>query len=129
MSETLTEFLMARIAEDEAAARDGGADAMTGHRWKHLPEAAYNEIQSTVLANSRRVLAECEAKRRIVEEYGELRSTVMAYRSPRWQDAMNEQDKQERSKAGARHAVAERFLRILALPYADHQDYRDEWRP
>jgi hypothetical protein len=25
--------------------------------------------------------------------------------------------------------IGERLLRILAAPYANHQDYRDEWRP
>jgi hypothetical protein len=100
---TLTEFLLARIAEDEAAARDDGADAMMGHRWKHAPENVYQELQAVVLANSRRVLAECEAKRLVVkgfEPYGEL-------------DDM----------------FAPEILAILAAVYADHPDYRDEWKP
>jgi hypothetical protein len=51
------------------------------------------------------VLAECEAKRRIVEEYRRDVSgtpSVDAYR----------------------HAMV-----IVAAPYADHPDYREEWRP
>jgi hypothetical protein len=51
-----------------------------------------------------RLLAECEAKRRIVEEI-------------------------EGTRAPATYTT--RLLTILmhlALPYADHPDYRDEWR-
>ena len=44
-----------------------------------------------------RVLAECEAKRQIVQ---------------------NAQDPGD-----------DLFVAILALPYADHPDYREEWRP
>lgn len=51
---TLTEFILKRTAEDSA-------DAMAGWRWKSLPVGEYERLQA-------RVLAECEAKRRIVEE-------------------------------------------------------------
>lgn len=27
------------------------------------------------------------------------------------------------------HALANDVLRLLALPYADHKDYRESWRP
>jgi len=47
---------------------------------------------------------------------------VTAYRNPRWRDAMNDQDKQNWHQAEARHAVAEDFVRLLALPYAEHPD-------
>lgn len=108
---TLTEFLLARIADDEAAARDGGADAMTGHRWKHAPEDVYNELQRVVIANSRRVLAECAAKRKIVESY-------------QWRC-----DNAERlgpSTVGET-LLAQQHCKTLASVYADHSDYRQEW--
>lgn len=44
-----------------------------------------------------RVLAECRAKRRLVEELGAFRRGAA--------------------------------LRLLAMPYADHPDYRQEWKP
>lgn len=94
MSEaTLSEFLLARVTEDEA-------DAMSGWRWKSLPAGEYERLQA-------RVLSECEAKRRIVE-------------AATWE-----------MKDGSRVAyeLDEDTLRLLALPYADHPDYRDEWRP
>lgn len=54
-----------------------------------------------------RVLAECEAKRRVV--------TAIA----RWLDAHPDED----------HVPAgDDALCWLALPYADHPDYREEWR-
>ena len=89
---TLTEFLLARIAEDEAAA----LSRLRGHR--ELPET---ERES-------RVFAECKAKRRIVE-MGE----AIEQQSP---------DRGRRDVAGA-------TLQLLALPYVDHPDYDEEWRP
>jgi hypothetical protein len=96
---TLTEFLLARIAEDESRARAAGADAMVGARWKHYPEDAYNEVQAISLSYSKRLLAECEAKRRIVEQEADL---------SHWNQTNTA---------------------ILAAVYADHPDYREEWKP
>jgi hypothetical protein len=101
---TLTEFLLARITEDEADARHSSADAMTGYRWKHYPRGAYEEIQALALGRARRVLAECEAKRKIVNAMG---STL----------------------GDAEQSVAAFVLKALALPHADHPDYDEEWRP
>jgi hypothetical protein len=101
---TLTEFLEQRLAEDEAKARADGADAMTGHRWKAYPEAAYEELQSATLARCKRVLREVEAKRAIVRD----EPTVDQHEDCMWQ--------------------WDQALRHLAAVYADHPDYRDEWR-
>lgn len=99
----LVAFLLARIAEDEDRARDfehsialakngtygrGGIETWQGswsaaERLGFLPD---------------RVRAECDAKRRIVEEF----------------DATED------------HGY---LCRLLALPYAAHPDYRQEWRP
>lgn len=54
----------------------------------------------------RRVLADCEADRRIVTA------------ASGWASA--DADTQ---------AAMENIKRLLALPYADHPDYREEWRP
>lgn len=119
----LPEFLLARIAEDEHDAyhaqgallgvvtewheveglRDRGltrSDARHAHRWSPA-----------------RVLAECEAKRRIVEQ--EIRrdvGPVSHYISADVHEAI-------------RARLATPNLRALALPYAEHPDYREEWRP
>ena len=142
----LTEFLLARIAEDEAVARaatpgpwrwDGAFEGEPGYatEWGHdgpdlvtvaISKRAGIEAPADVVLmswghdadglsvtrkdgdhiarhNPARVLAECKAKRRIV-----LGSPPMHLHdgpSESW------------------------VLRELALPYADHPDYREEWRP
>lgn len=119
---TLTEFLLARIAEDEADAREADSG-----RW--LPEDKGitfewdaddwhdDETQARLRADTRanqnhianwhpaRVLAECEAKRRIVEMH------------QRWDGDPND------------YGQTEHVLRFLALPYSDHPDYDEAWRP
>ena len=88
---TLTEFLLARIAEDATRARES-----TGF------------IGRTVA--SVRMLAECEAKRLLVEAHGS--------NDPKW-----EGDCPHCGVHGPCYTI-----RLVALPYADHPDYRDEWR-
>lgn len=63
-----------------------------------------------------RVLAECEAKRRIVEEYAERDADVDLMLGP---DVTR-----QRQWSGLHMAV-----NLLAAVYADHPDYRDEWKP
>ena len=124
----MTEFLLARIAEDEAAARAvqplGYSIDMGGRRnderWyvarlrfsgaDGAARAEQDEEASQLFArhDPARVLAECEAKRRIVDRYqhgpvgdGEWDAG--------WDVAMEE------------------AMEFLALPYANHPDYREEW--
>ena len=109
---TLTEFLLARIAEDEDRAKRAAfgwgeswsSNTDDGENWS----AVYAGVQylfghedvdlMDYIARHEpaRVLAECEAKRQLIERVG----------NPNW--------------AG---------FNILALPYAEHPDYRPEWRP
>ena len=84
-TQTLTEFLTARITEDETDLR-AGAD-LPDDRW-----------------TTQRLLAECDAKRRIIERVSDVA----------WSGS---------------YAVRDVVLELLAVPYADHPDYRDEWRP
>lgn len=111
---TLTEFLLARIAEDEAAARDvvpseWGFDVTADRRFE-----AYNDHVEVGVA---RVLAECEAKRRRVELFA------------KWDALCSPDDWPEGDMSGAALADSGRhLLRIEALPYADHPDYDEAWR-
>lgn len=101
----LTGFLLARIAEDEFAARLAYA---TEKRW-------VAQVGSGVLGLSgAAVLAECEAKRGIVEQADGLLAKEVAAG--------------DASALGAKlmHEIVSRYL---ALPYAGHPDYREEWRP
>lgn len=133
----LAEFLLARIAEDKEVA--GGS--LPPRKWAY--KAYGNRLGGQVLGISEdwrgtgfqqvsehiarhdpaRVLAECEAKRRIVESH---------------EDA----GKSWSRSGGIEHAcsmcgTADEYpvewpcltLRLLALPYADHPDYDQSWRP
>ncbi|MGA4864080.1 DUF6221 family protein [Streptomyces lavendulocolor] len=63
-----------------------------------------------------RVLAEVDAKRQMIDEYARNAEAAEAEQCPNeWNGGID--------KLG--HFV----LPLLALPYADHPDYRDEWRP
>jgi hypothetical protein len=114
---TLIEFLLARIAEDEAVALnavgyesrvywDNAADARAipkssgEHYRRHDPE---------------RVLAECEAKRRIVENLAKCE---------RIREHSHATDYSQGELDAYRSAGY-----ALAAVYADHPDYRPEWRP
>ena len=123
---TLTEFLLARIAEDEADAAEVQSHV---NRWRREQlQGADGTQASIVLATSeggpcdpQRVLAECEAKRRIVEVAG-----------PRevWTAATVRIGAQEMRVPGEMLSMPGKcpeVLLILALPYADHPDYQQEW--
>jgi len=90
---TLTEFLLARITEDEEWARFAkrGNPPMT----------------------SARVLAECEAKRAIVQECWLCEKDDFKPGTETW---------------GYREALRG-SVQALAVPYADHPDYLPEWKP
>lgn len=107
---TLTEFLLARIEEEERAARSEQADAMTGFYWKGYPKKAYEELQSRTLATSGRVIAECEVKRRIV-------ATMQTAMDHAWQNG---------EAQPVIEFIANRTLVALATVYADHPD-RPHW--
>lgn len=116
----ITEFLLARIAEDEAAARDailerhrvlgtvrGSVPEMTLRSW---PDAG----APAVLVGPERVLAECEAKRRIVELHsGNAEWCGWTQGGDgvhgEWEDACD-------------------TLLALARPYAQHPDFDPAWR-
>jgi hypothetical protein len=109
---TLAEFLLARIAEDEADAQaampgpwtlDGGT-VMAGHPTNEVVDWAYDENGPHIARwDPARVLAECEAKREIVEQAGNVI---------------------EDEFVDAYHQV----MSMLTRPYRDHPDYREEWR-
>lgn len=121
---TLAGFVLARITEDEARAREA-----TPGPWRYnplkewfkepdklraaragLPVPGGEEFVAAVdfIArwNPARVLAECEAKRRIIVWHGD--------RNDCWFNS---------------HGDPCDHLTALARPYADHPDYRPEWDP
>jgi hypothetical protein len=110
----LTEFLLARIAEDEAAARRLLVTAqrtsltLADPKWLGLPAPgwyAWPEVE----AMCTRTIADGETKRRVIAE---LTEDPMGNHEWWW----------DRDVSGP-------LLALMALPYADHPDYRAEWRP
>lgn len=102
---SLSEFLLARINDDEAEARRAADGPFS------ITSTPYGETFGIVTAGGgdyleeqwfavdpARVLAECDSKRQIVEGISGL-------------------------------PFENALLRRLALPYADHPDYRGEWKP
>jgi hypothetical protein len=144
MTDDLVAFLRARLDEDEAAARAVQPDPRMSPRDPiefilanqdlSLPstEAAEKFIVSHTPA---RVLAEVEAKRRIIDDLiGERHDVVDGdcwYCCPA---ATEERDGGQRDddRLGkpcdcGRDARLLRRLRLLALPYANRPGYKDEW--
>ena len=117
---TLTEFLLARIAEDEAVANgmdvrvDGSKTTLDSRTTVASDGLTYAGMWACRFPAAR-VLAECEAKRGIVDLHsgGHECPGVGQF----WCD-----DRDEWTQACP-------TLRIAALPYADHPDYDETWRP
>lgn len=101
---TITEFLLARIEEDERAAGSLKSD------WEKYPPSVCDVAQVGYLdaGDPDRVLAECAAKRRIVEQ-------ARAY-SP------------ESEYGDAEGWALVDVMRALATVHADHPDFLEEWR-
>lgn len=164
---TLTDFLLARIAEDEAgaisAADSGHAGRVDDSHWYASPDWTFHrpiheqgsltlvsrstrtlfacstcdegqsigvatpaEVEHIARHDPARVLAECEAKRRIVGEHvGRNFVTVASFRAVDAGAACSTC----RSHDGDSVTWPCITVRALATVYADHPDYREEWRP
>ena len=131
----LTEFLLARIAEDEAAARDVIASLFNGYRVNELihPDIARHIYRWT----PGRVLAECEAKRRIIafhESWPVLIQTEpsLELTPETWVAKMTSDiawlTNAEYVKRFGTDPPTAPMLLAMAQAYADHPDYREEWR-
>ncbi|MEU2075405.1 DUF6221 family protein [Streptomyces sp. NPDC013489] len=128
--EELIAFLRARLNEDEQTARhatDGPWVDEPGHPIRGGYELRFVIAQQAQRWNSQhiarhdpaRVLAEVDAKRRIIDE--------CAY----WLDKINESATAEHPYPNLpeRGEVVLPVITLLGLPYADHPDYQDAWRP
>ena len=134
---TLTEFLLARLSDDEHFAHLADTGSLwhrVGHRdacdwWGDMPG-------SCTCGAVGRALAEVEAKRRIVERFAQAERLVQANAEKHAEASRGGLDNQEQIVAlrthgwelagrrdGLRFAVEE-----IAQPYADHPDFDDEWR-
>lgn len=118
---TITEFLLARIAEDEAVAfRARGTGYDLGCR---LAVGEREGNDSGVEIAPDRVLAECAAKRRIVEEHVLDAGLEDAEPGCRICSEVSHYD-------GGRYSTGWpcETLAALASVYAEHRDYDPAWR-
>lgn len=120
---TLTEFLLARIAEDEASAKDCLAHPEAMRAYDREVQDTYRQGWKAERASDlisrwhpARVLAECAAKRRIVEQFQMARFATEL--------DIDEMDDPANTDA----EILLTTLVLLALPYADHPDYDETWR-
>ncbi len=105
---TLTDFLLARIAEDEALADRAGS--FNG------PEAMRNDNYGNLTVQPSRIRAECEAKRAIVELH-DRQHECSTY------DRFGEVDNCTWCLGASDCST----ICALAAVYADHPDYRGAW--
>ncbi|GED10359.1 DUF6221 family protein [Cellulosimicrobium cellulans] len=98
----LTEFLLARIDEDEAACVTLEDDSGPWTPWSRS-----------------RLLTDCAVKRRII---------ALAYEATGYDMTADlERDTNERAESGVAF-VGDRILRALATAYAAHPDFDPTWR-
>lgn len=127
----LVTFLRARLDEDEATALAANADTPAGQwlapgdgtgAWAVesrdgsivvYDQSRPTEAEALHIArhDPARVLSEVEAKRSIIDHTTD-EMTDHGLDNPRWYPD-----------------TLKPILTLLALPYTDHPDYRDEWRP
>jgi hypothetical protein len=123
----LEEFLLARIAEDKRIAVDAaaasGRETWTGAESPIHGSPASGAAEHITRHDPARLLAECSAKRRIVLACRESRPDLafLGTRPPGMADFF--------LPPGDQHQLAALTLALLALPYADHHNYREAWRP
>ena len=110
---TLTEFLLARIAEDEGKIHGDWSDGRGLHI---ITEEMFD-----------RMLAECEAKRRIVGIHELDPIEVYSWGTTGGGCGLCDHSCETGGDTWG-HDPCE-TLKALALPYADHPDYRQEWKP
>ncbi|MFI6304291.1 DUF6221 family protein [Amycolatopsis thailandensis] len=111
----LIAFLNAQLDKDAERAYSGWGRDPEG-RWENMDEG--NSVMTP-----RAVLADVAAKRQIIEFCGEREQHFVglpgALENPKARDFL----------PGLRQPSHSMVLKFLALPYADHPDYREEWKP
>ncbi|MFD0353496.1 DUF6221 family protein [Streptomyces sp. NPDC127110] len=131
----LVQFLRARLDEDAA-----DAHACTGPRWRVEPDDGVNGPH-IARHDPARVLAEVLAKRLLLNASNVfcapgcgVEHSFSGSCGLRWMGPVHEAHGQRwvRDDTGARFAApavtSEWTLRVLALPYANHPGYQQEWQ-
>lgn len=152
MTEDLVAFLRARLDEDERTARWAlDAEFPTCGRWDargpYGDSDRFGNIMSEMHAqiveedllwphanhiarhDPARVLAEVDAKRRILEQYEASLEQSKKFRQRAASGDETDAQKLQRSTESIRVLVLLKVVKTLALPYADHADYDADYRP
>lgn len=103
----LSEFVLARAADDEELARQYGDPGALNSELAWAMDISRRVLE----VDPSRLVAECEAKRRIAVEFVDAVANYEGNLGPEGEVAR-----------------LTFVLRALALPYADHPDYQPEWR-
>jgi hypothetical protein len=138
MTDDMVQFLRDRLDDDEQTARqatDGPwiaevsgetgrcvipVDAQSTREYVARTQlyAAVFDAEHIARHDPARILADIDAKRQIIDKC-----------EPPLVDVTGPEDTDRQFIPGEGPAWGEPVLRLLALTYADHPDYRDEWRP
>lgn len=131
----LVQFLRDRLDEDETVARTAGGQEADGLRWldhgsgsgvvsddagmvvTYRTGAGDPHAADIALHDPARTLREVEAKRGLLKRYEEPETSAAL------SDSVNT------FTAGVERTVLLEVFRHLTLPYADHPDHREDWRP
>ncbi|HEY9263243.1 MAG TPA: DUF6221 family protein [Mycobacterium sp.] len=116
---TITEFIEACITEREALAREADAHDWDGGKRTYYTGAEHHRDDWGVWMfhiPPKQVLAECEAKRTIVEEVWKYEYEI----DGEWGDNRTIEEMQ-------REGVVPAALRAMAAIWADHEDYDQRW--
>lgn len=117
---TITEFLEARIAEDEATLERRGPFPHSVHGRDEVGAYDPRCPDCLGLPGKARVLAECKAKRAIIEQAKEADSET--------EYAIQESCISQAETDRARATAPGKLIRVaLAAVYVDHPDYQQEW--
>lgn len=122
----IDEFLLARITEDEECARSakervyvcgGGCLSTPVDQWADGSDRLPNHHNVWWLVyDPARVLAECAAKRVIIEEaWEQYLNFLFEYGSPSTRDALTQKGHYPQ------------VLRLMVQPYAEHDDFDPAW--
>lgn len=111
----LAEWLRAQLDEDERVACEAAPDPSL--RWTDdsadAPPAGWNPLTHIARWDPARVLAEVDAKRRLLNVYLEADNYYRDHRA---------------APAGELHGLWT-AIQLIAAAYAGHPGYREEWRP
>ncbi|MEV4440441.1 DUF6221 family protein [Streptomyces sp. NPDC049577] len=140
MTVGLAAFLRARLDEDERIARAAFPASWVRHEHVagvHADDAEEGRQYGTAVADCRRVPdgygvpnalhIHRHQPARVLADVEAHRAVLDLYENPETSEALP--DSLNRLTTSVQRHVLGDVVRLLALPYAGHPDYRDEWRP